>query len=63
LHVCDNLGEDVIFRINTSAEARKRRRNTNGDETELTIDTTDVTVNGVNVPFFTIHFVERFCEA
>eukprot|EP00873_Tetraselmis_striata_P011330 jgi/Tetstr1/431594/TSEL_021125.t1 len=56
-------GEDLNFRINTSIEARKGDRYTNGEESEITVDTTDVIVSGRRlVPFFTARLVSRVCN-
>eukprot|EP00873_Tetraselmis_striata_P007064 jgi/Tetstr1/427328/TSEL_017497.t1 len=55
-------GEDVNLRINTSIEARKRERNTDGDEVEIAVDTQDITVDGKQlVPFFNARVVARRC--
>jgi hypothetical protein len=55
-------GQDVNFRINTSIEARKGHGDTDGQEVEIAVDTTDISVSGEQIiPFFKAKFVAQVC--
>lgn len=55
-------GQDVNLRVNTSIEARKRKKNTDGEEVEIAVDTQDITVDGKQImPFFSARVVARRC--
>lgn len=55
-------GKNVNFRMNTVVEARKKQANSNGLETEISVDSADIRVRGKKNPFFVLHFVEKPCK-